>query len=185
MAIEFQHETGTGSAAATSYASDGEADQYMENTGRKDVWKAFSSVDRKAALNAATLYMDDIYGDRYCGTLPESTIDIQALLWPREDVPNNRGGFYPGLGSELPDVVHEACMEFALAYLKNGNNSLYPVTVQDSRTVKRSLVRVEGAVTKETEFDGGITQPSKRSYPEANAKIRQVITPVSRYLLRA
>jgi hypothetical protein len=185
VAIEFVHETGTGSATSTSYAFDTEADQYMENTGRKDEWKSFSSNERKAALNAATLYMDDTYGDRYCGVLPESTKDIQALLWPREEVPNNRGGFYPGLGSEIPDVVHEACTEFALAYLQNGNQSLYPATVQDGRTVKRALVRVEGAVTKETEYDGGITQPAKRSYPLANAKIRQVITPVSRYLLRA
>lgn len=185
MAIQFQHEDGTGLAGSTSYASDAEADQYMENTGRKDAWKAFSANDRKAAMNSATAYMDDIYGARYCGELPEATADTQALLWPRINVPNNRGGYFDEPPAEIPWIVHEACMEFAIAYLQNGNGTLYPVTVADGRAVKRALVRVEGAVTKETEYDGGKVQPTRRKYPLAENKIRQVIFPASRMLLRA
>lgn len=185
MAIEFTHENGTGLASSTSFISEGEADQYFENTGRKTEWKAFSANERKAAMNAASAYMDDIYGCRYLGTLPPTTADTQGLLWPREDVPNDRGGVYPGLGNEIPDVVHEACAEFAIAYLQNGNQSLYPAVQADGRSVSMSRKRVEGAVEIETQFDGGAAQASTRSYPKANAKIRQVITPSSRLLLRA
>ena len=185
MAIEFVHEDGTGLANATAYISETEADQYFENTGRKTEWKAGDANQRKGAINAATAYMDDIYGSRYCGTLPPSTADTQALLWPREDVPNDRGGIYPGLGFEIPDPVHEACAEFALAYIQNGNQSLYPVTDPDGRSISYDRKRVEGAVELERHFDGGTGQSQTRSYPKANAKIKQVITPTSRYLLRA
>ena len=185
MAIEFVHEDGNGLANATAYISEAEADQYFENTGRRTEWRAGSANDRKAAINAATAYMDDIYGARYCGILPPSTIDTQALLWPREEVPNDRGGFYDGLGSEIPDPVHEACAEFALAYITNGDQTLYPAVVQDGRSVNYDRKLVVGAVEIERHFDGGTGQASTRTYPKANAKLRPVIRIASRYLLRA
>lgn len=185
MAINFVHENGTGLTAATAYCNTPEAAQYFEDTGRKAVWGAYSTAEKQGAINSATAYMDDVYGDRYLGDLPESTGDTQGLLWPRENVPNDRGGFYPGLGNEIPAPVHQACAEFALALLQNGTGSLYPATAADGRAVKVAKVRVEGAVSKETEYDGGNVQPTRRKYPLAENKIRAVITTASRYLLRA
>lgn len=172
MAIAFTPEDGTGLANASSYADVHDADQYLEDTGKKSVWKAFSTGDRQAALIAATRYMDDNFGDRYLGDIQASTIDTQALLWPRENVPNDRGDVYPA--SPLPNPVQWACAEYALAFLQGGN-SLYGSNQDAGAVVTEKTVRVEGAVFKSEKFGGGGSTSGTRKYPAAMSHLSKVI----------
>lgn len=183
MAVTIVTEDGTGLSNATTYCSLNESAAFFENTGRKTEWNGYSSNDRKAALNAGAQYMDDVYRDRYLGTIQESTALTQGLLWPRENVPSDRdGSILPA--APIPKNIHRANAEFGLEYLRQGG-TLYPATVADGRAIKASKVRVEGAVSKETEFDGGVSAPSRRKYPRAVQALRPYLTPASRTLLRA
>lgn len=183
MAIEFVHEDGSGLVNATSLASEQEANQYFENIGQKDQWTAFTANQRRGALNYASRYMDDVYGHRYLGNLPETTADSQALLWPRENVPNDRGGFYPGLGTELPDPVHRAVAEFALAYLETG--SLYGANQEQGPVVTEKEVEVTGAVRKREKFSGGGNVSGFRTFPQAQRHLAPLLTPAQSRVLRA
>ena len=183
MAVTIVTEDGTGLANATTYCSLTESETFFENTGRKAEWKTYSRDERAAALNAGAQYMDDVYGNRYLGDIQESTALTQALLWPRENVYSPRdGSLLPA--SPIPKNIHRANAEFGLEYLRQGG-SLYPATVQDGRAVKRALVRVEGAVTKETEYDGGVSAPTNRKFPRALKALQPYLAPASRLLLRA
>ena len=52
MAVTLVKEDGTGLPNANSYEDDVGASQYMEDTGRKTEWRAFSGADRTSALIA-------------------------------------------------------------------------------------------------------------------------------------
>lgn len=183
MAIQFTPEDGTGLVNATSYAAIALADQYFEDTGRKDAWKAFAAGDRQAALNAATQYMDENYGGRYLGDVQETTKATQALLWPRENVPNDRGDFYPV--APLPAPLARSCAEFAIAFLVNGMNP-YGSDQGNTPVVTEKAVRVEGAVSKSEKFANGGRAPRRRRYPKAEAVLAALIErSAGRLLLRA
>lgn len=183
MAVTIVTENGTGLANATTYCSLTESATFMENTGRKAEWNGYSAAERSAALNAGAQYMDDVYRDRYLGEVQASTALTQGLLWPREGVTSPRDGSELA-ANPVPSNIHRANAEFALEYLRQGN-SLYPATVADGRAVKVAKVRVEGAVSKETEYDGGNVQPTKRKYVRALQALAPYLTPASRTLLRA
>lgn len=183
MAIAFVHEDGSGLPNATSLASETEANEYFENIGQKDQWTAFTANQRRGALNYASRFVDDVYGERYLGNLPETTKDSQALLWPRENVPNDRGGFYLGLGTELPAPLHRAVSEFALAYLETG--SLYGANQDQGPVVTESAVEVVGAVKKAEKFAGGGNVSSFRSFPQAQRHLAPLLLPAQSRVLRA
>lgn len=182
MTIEFTPEDATGLANATSYADVAGANQYAENTGRLAAWDALKGDQKKALLNSATQYMDEIYGDRYCGEIQAATIDTQALLWPRENVPNDRGDVYPA--SPLPDALLRATYEFAFAFMDGGLNP-YGVDEGSTQTVTEKTVRVEGAVMKSEKFGSGGKAPRKRRYPKAEAALRSLIVPAFHGVIRA
>ena len=182
MAVTLIKEDGTGLANANSYADAADALAYMETTGRKSVWTAFSANDRLSALIVASAYMDDVYAARYLGELNEPTQDTQALQWPRQ------GLLYPSgaliLPADIPPEIAQACAEFALISAQ-GNLDPNPTYDASGRAIKVSKVRVEGAVSKETEFDGGTAPVTRRKHPSAERVLRKWLIPSSRLLLRA
>lgn len=182
MAVTLVKEDGTGLANANAYQDAAGALAYMEQTGRKTAWTAFSANDRLAALINAAAYMDDIYGDRYLGIISVATQDTQALLWPRDELTLPSGAAIAS--ADIPKEVAEACAEFALISAQ-GNLDPNPTYDASGRSVKRALVRVEGAVTKETEYDGGTNPTTRRRHPSAERVLRKWLTPSSRLLLRA
>jgi hypothetical protein len=182
MAVTVVKEDGTGLANANSYADEADALAYLESTGRKDAWTAFSGNDRRAALIVATQYMDDTYVNRYLGIVSVATQDTQALLWPRDELTLPSGA---DLASNLiPPEVAQACAEDALVAATDGIDP-NPTYDPSGRSVKVSKVRVEGAVSKETEFDGGTRPVVNRRHPAAERVLRKWLTPSSRLLLRA
>jgi len=183
MAVTLIKEDGTGAVSgANAYEDVAGANQYMENTNRKDEWTAFSQATRRAALLTATQYMDDRYRCRYLGVRQESTEDTQPLEFPREDLFFPSGAEIPA--AQIPVEILEACAEFALIAAAG---PIQPDPVYDStgRSVERKLVRVEGAVTKDTTYGGSPTPVLNRRYPAAEQILSRWLRPRSRTLLRA
>jgi len=185
MAVEFTAEDGTGLPAATSYVDVSDAGQYFENTGRSDSWSTYSVAQRQAALVAAAQYMDDVYGHRYLGELPEATRDTQGLLWPRESVPNPRAPAEYLADPAFPAEIGLAAAEFALALLVDGGGSLFGRNQGAGPTVVEQSVRVEGAVSKSERFAGGGSASRRRRFPQAESLLRSYITASQARVLRA
>lgn len=177
MAITLTKEDGNGLANANSYEDDAGATAYMENTGRKDAFKAFDTSARLGALISATAYMDDTYRDRFKGDLVEATQDTQALAWPRENLTLPSGAVRDP--TSIPAEISEACAEFAFAMLSAGVTDLQPNAVYDAtgRTVDEQTVRVEGAVLKSVKYTGGTGSPKRRKYPAAERILRRWLCP--------
>lgn len=182
MAVTLVKEDGTGLANANSYADAADALAYMEQTGRKSVWSAFSANDRLSALIVATAYMDDIYADRFLGVPSVATEDVQALAWPRDELTLPSGAAIAS--ADIPPEIAQAAAEFALISAQ-GNLDPNPTYDATGRAVKVSKVRVEGAVSKETEFEGGTRPVTRRKHPTAERVLRKWLIPSSRLLLRA
>lgn len=182
MAITLTKEDGTGLANANSYEDVAGANQYMEDTGRRTEWTAFSSAERRSALIVATQFMDQTYRCRWLGDLQESTQDTQALDWPREGLTLPSGAVRPA--SPIPQEILSGCAEYALIAATSGINP-DPTYDPTGRSVKEKTVRVEGAVSKKTVYDGGTRPVINRRYPAAEGVLREFLKPASRTLLRA
>lgn len=185
MAVEIIVEDGTGLNNANSYAGVDVAGQYFENTGRKDTWSTYSAAQRQAALIAAAQYMDEVYGHRYLGDLPDATRDTQGLLWPRKSVPNPRAPSEYLADPAFPAEIGLASAEFALALLVDGGGTLFGQNDGGGPTVVEKSVRVEGAVSKSERFAGGGTPARRRRFPQAESVLRSYITASQARVLRA
>ncbi len=79
----------TPGTTANSYASNAQFVTFMEN----DPWKKddypTGVADQDRALISATQLLDDVYGDKYKGTIYDTTY---ALYWPRTGVTDPRTG---------------------------------------------------------------------------------------------
>lgn len=182
MAVTIVKEDGTGLANANAYADEADALAYLESIGKKDAWTVFSGNAKRAALIAATQFMDDRYVARYLGDISVATQDTQALLFPRDNLEFPSGALIPS--ANIPVEIGQACAEYALVAATTGIDP-NPTYDASGRPVKVSKVRVEGAVAKETEFDGGTTPVINRRHPAAERVLRKWLTPTSRLLLRA
>lgn len=102
-------EDGSGLAGAESYASVNEATAYYAARNKGDDWDAVE--DKEAALRNATDYLTAAYNGKWAGTRVNS---VQALDWPRIDVPwpDSPLGYYPS--NSLPQALKRACIELAL-----------------------------------------------------------------------
>lgn len=105
--MSFIAEDGTGLAAANSYISVDDADDYFADRAAED-WAAAETADRQAALVAATDYMDATFAWR--GYLKA---EGQALGWPRSAARDEEGRLLTG----VPTVVAAAACELARAAL--------------------------------------------------------------------
>ena len=99
-------ETGTGSAAAESYASVAFATAYHAKRGNT-TWADLENDEREAALIKATDYMRVTYRDAWRGVRAGP---LQALDWPRHRVYVD--GYEVGAAT-VPDDIARACAELA------------------------------------------------------------------------
>ena len=166
MAITLTKEDGTGLANANIYADLNDADQYLENTGRRTAWRAFSSRDRQAALIQGTDYLDQVFRNRFKGSRFSSA---QRLEWPRSDVYDELGNLVPA--DEIPEEVLNASIEFAF---EAAGSPLAPTPeVDDTGGVvikKREKVDV---LEEETTYSDAQAIRRFRSYPRAELVIRR------------
>lgn len=103
-------ETGTGDAAAESYASVADTDAFLYARGLT-LWAEVTTSDKEAALRRATDYMVQTYRQRWAGTRVSTT---QALDWPRDMVPQDDGSDAQYLANNgVPLPVKAACMLLA------------------------------------------------------------------------
>lgn len=112
MAIET--ETGAGSATAETLCSVDAADAHHAARGAA-AWDALTTDEKEQSLRRATDYMGQTYRLRWAGA---RVSDVQALDWPRFDVPRRDlgsllgGGFYAS--DSVPAEVVKACAELAI-----------------------------------------------------------------------
>jgi len=168
MAVTLVKEDGTGLANANSYEDVAGADQYMENTGRKAQWKAFSSAVRTSALIVATQFMDSYYRCRYLGVRAEATIDTQALEFPRDGLAAPSGAAI--LSANIPVEILQAAAEYALVAAAGPIQS-NPTQSATGRGLSYERKRVEGAVEIEKHYDGspgGSPLSISQAYPAAD-----------------
>lgn len=102
-------ETGTGSAAAESYASVAEADAYHAARGAV-AWAALTTAAKEEALRRATDFLLGAYRRRWRGA---RMTDAQALDWPRYGVQLDDKAA-PVATNLVPPEVKAACSALAL-----------------------------------------------------------------------
>ncbi len=110
MAIQFVVETGAGLTNANSYVTVAEADQYLENSGRKGgTWGTLGSTSKQAALVSAFFFMLARWNERWRGF---PTNEDQAGDWPQRDQVKRSGHAYAS--NEIAVAVKNAQIEYAL-----------------------------------------------------------------------
>lgn len=166
MAITLTKEDGTGLANANVYAEVAEASQYLENTGRKDAWAAFSTAVKSAALIQGADYLDQVFRNKYKGTRFSST---QRLEWPRSNVYDELGVLVDP--AEIPEEVGNASIEFAF---EAAASPLAPTPVVDDTggTVIKKREKVD-VLEEETTYSDRQNPRTLRSYPRAQLVIRR------------
>lgn len=103
-------ETGQAGADSESYASVADADAYQAKRGN-DLWGTITTAEKEEALRRATDYMGQEYRRRWAGI---RKTNIQALDWPRYQVPIDDSGAYAYYSSDtVPILVVNACIEIA------------------------------------------------------------------------
>ncbi len=106
--MPFEHETGSGSATAESYASVAQATAYHAARGNA-AWAALASdTVREQLLRKATDYMLEVYTAAWQGS---RAVVGQALDWPRDGVVAFE---IDVLDSIVPPAVVNACAVLAL-----------------------------------------------------------------------
>ena len=168
MAITLIKEDGNGLANANVYADQADAAQYLENTGRKDAWAAFSSAEKNAALIQGTDYLDQAFRNRFKGTRSSST---QRLEWPRDNVYDELGTII----TAIPEEILNASIEFAF---EAASSPLAP-TPQVSDTGGQVVLQRDKVDVLETETRYAESRSIKtfRSYPRAQLVVRRWLKP--------
>src|SRR5471030_976563 len=116
-------ETGTGDAAAESYAAVADADLYHANRGNL-AWAALTTTVKEQMLRLASDYIVEAYRGRWKGYRSQT---LQALDWPRKSVIltdmsiNYQIPFY-----QIPAEVINAQVELALRAAVLGAGTLAP-----------------------------------------------------------
>jgi len=166
MAITLTKEDGTGLANANVYAEVAEASQYLENTGRKDAWAAFSTAVKSAALIQGADYLDQKFRRSFKGSRLTST---QRLEWPRADVYDELGVLVdPAL---IPEEVANASIEFAFE-AASGPLAPTPVTSETGGQVVKQRDKVDVLET-ETVYSDRNPVSTFKAYPRAKLVIRR------------
>jgi hypothetical protein len=176
MAIQFIIEDGTGLADATAYADLTVADQYLENTGRKDAWRVFSSKERQAALIQGADYLDQKFRRAFKGIRFSST---QRLEWPRAAVVDELGNpLDPPAGDVggFPEEIANGSIEYAL---EAASSPLAPTPTTDPSGLLVTSIREKVDVLEESkQFSDKYPVAVSRAYPRAKLVIRRWLRPV-------
>jgi hypothetical protein len=111
-----------GGAAANTFATDAEADDYIGNRLNSGAWSAASEDDQARALIEATRELSTMIWQGSRAT------DTQALSWPRFLAPNPDGvtitwwAYYdPAI---IPQRIKDATCELALEFLRAGTSDI-------------------------------------------------------------
>jgi len=115
----FTVENGSGLAAANSYVTIAEADDYIDNLLRNDSnWTSKSDATKERYLREGTQSIELIYGERWRGHAAHST---QGLDWPRAGVVDDDGW---SRGSDVvPEELKRATIEAAWKHLNDSGPS--------------------------------------------------------------
>lgn len=164
MAISLIKEDGTGLANANVYADIGDADLYLENTGRLCDWQEFDLETRKAALIQGTDYLDQAYRRRFKGTRSSST---QRLEWPRDSVYDELGT----LVTDIPEDIVNSSIEFAFSA---ASAPLAPTPVVDDTGGQVIAIREKvDVLEREVRYSEATAPKTMRTYPQANLTVRR------------
>ena len=188
MAIQFVIETGSGTnTAANSFATVAEADQYLENSGRKaGVWASAGTAGKQSALIQGAQYMKARWEGFWLG---QEKTAIQPLSWPQ------RGQFYPSnhavSANEIPVDVQNSQIEYAYSMVVALADTLAPdPTYDDSgRTITAKTEKVD-VLMEQTQFSdkggSGRNVDGFRAYPIADGLLKPFVAGGSVHeLLRA
>lgn len=104
--MAFVVEPGTGSATATSYASEAAADSYHTDRGNA-AWAAALSGAKQTALIRATEAIDRLWFGQFRGT---KLLETQALEWPRSDAYDRNAFALTGVPVALVRATCEAAL---------------------------------------------------------------------------
>lgn len=168
MAIEFEVEDGTGKNNATTYVTSAEADQYLENTGRKSgEWAGANN--KLVALNAAFVYMFARWSDLWLGI---ASNEDQSGDWPRRGV-HQRSGFLFA-ANEIPPEVEKAQIEYAYIHLTQGGLILYPEYDDTNRAVTGKTDKV-GPLEESRQYTDTSKPETFRKYPVADNLIKNLV----------
>lgn len=159
-------EDGTGLAAADSYQSLADADNYVAAHGADATWTAAADADKEEGLRLATQYLDTTYGGRWRGLRAN---DTQALAWPRDNAVDDDG--YAIDDESVPARLEDACSELAVKAV--GGDTLV-ADITNPGSIKREL-RIVGPITKEDEYVGGKSQI--KNYRLVELLLRPLIHP--------
>ena len=178
MAITLIKEDGTGLADANVYADLADAAQYLENTGRKDAWAAYSSATRSAALIQGADYQDQVFRNRYVG---ERFSDTQRLEWPRNYVYTELGNLIPVDAQDIPEEIGNASIEFAFEAAK-GPLAPTPETDSTGGQILRKREKVD-VLEEETVYSDSPTKLLK-AYPRAKLVLKRWLKQAAGLTLR-
>jgi hypothetical protein len=161
MAFTFTVEDGTGLAAANSFGTVAEADDYHEGRGNT-AWAAIASSDLKEdCLVRGADYIEKRFGHKFRGFRRSGD---QGMSWPRLDAWDNDGYAF----DDVPTKLKQAQFEYALR-----SNDLHeltpdplsPVQPQSNLTGEtratgptggvKKFKEVVGPIEEETEYDKG------------------------------
>lgn len=176
MAIQFIIEDGTGLADATAYVDLAAADQYLENTGRKDAWREFSSKERQAALIQGADYLDQKFRRAFKG---ERFSSPQRLEWPRIRVFDELGNPIDPPGGDagsVPEEIGNGSIEYAL---EAASSPLAPTPTTDASGLLVTSIREKVDVLEESkQFSDKYPVSISKAYPRAKLVIRRWLRPV-------
>jgi len=173
MAIQFIVENGNGLVDSNSYVTVAEADQYLENTGRKSgLWADGGNSGKQAALITAFVYMFAQWSDRWLGV---ANYEDQSGDWPRQGVPKKSGYLYDS--NAIPNEVKYAQIEYAFIHTNGGGLIINPTYSDTNRPVIEISEKVDVLATTTRYSDrGGSSPPEFRSYPIADNLLKNLVT---------
>ena len=164
-------EDGTGLSTATGYETVAFFKEFCEVEGL--VYFPYNVTKIEHAIQRASRYLDtrfDFTGYRMVTT--------QALEWPRSSAYYNDGR----IASGVPIEVKEACAFYA-HYSLSARLTPNPTYDESGSRVVRKREKV-GPIEVDIEFGDAGRQPTFRKYPEADRRIKELVT-TGRRLLRA
>lgn len=179
MSVELIVETGAGLDTATSYVTVDEANQYLENTGRKGGdWGALGTSDKSVALNVAFTYMLARWSSRWHGIAAN---EDQAGDWPRRGVTKRSGHYYDS--DEIPEAVKRAQIEYAYVHVAQGGLFIYPEYDESNRAVTSKSEKV-GPLSESKTFSDSSQPQTFRKYPVADRLLQNLVAGGSQFELQ-
>jgi hypothetical protein len=175
-------EDGTGLTTSNGYATVAEVTTYLTNRGWEGVepsgglaWEDLSSTAQGELIVEASTYIDDRWG-AYMRGIRYS--EDQAMEFPRADAYDNRGSAIEGVPTKLKDATAEYVYSRVQAQEPLAPDPEY--NAGNRRVVEEEKEAGGGPapkVRKRVRYTEGGSSAPYRSYPRADAKMRELIVP--------